>query len=70
VIDQHYAKQVEKLGEAEPELRALLEKFRAEEIEHRDIARAEGATDAPGYNLLSKGIKALTRGAIWLSERI
>lgn len=70
VIDQHYAKQVEKLGEAEPELRGLIEEFRAEEIQHRDIARAEGAAEAPGYGLLSKGIKTLTRGAIWLSERI
>lgn len=70
VIDQHYAKQVEALGESEPELRNLLEEFRAEEVQHRDTARAEGAKEAPGYDLLSKGIKALTRGAIWLSERV
>lgn len=70
VIDAHYAKQVEALGEAEPELRQTIEKFRAEEIEHRDTARAEGAAEAPGYGLLSKGIKAITRGAIWLSERV
>ena len=70
VIDAHYARQVEKLGEAEPELRATIEKFRAEEIEHRDTARAEGAAEAPGYALLSRGVKAITRGAIWLSERV
>jgi len=70
VIDGHYAKQIEALGEAEPELRATIEKFRAEEVEHRDTARAEGAAEAPGYPLLSRGIKAITRGAIWLSERI
>lgn len=70
VIDEHYARQMEKLGEAEPELRQTIEQFRADEIAHRDTARAEGAADAPGYDLLSKGVKAITRGAIWLSERI
>lgn len=70
VIDAHYAKQVEKLGEAEPELRATIEQFRADEIDHRDTARAEGAAEAPAYPLLSRGIKAITRGAIWLSERV
>lgn len=70
VIDGHYARQIEALGEAEPELRATIEKFRAEEVEHRDTARAEGAAEAPAYPLLSRGIKAITRGAIWLSERI
>lgn len=70
VIDAHYAKQVEKLGDAEPELRATIEQFRADEVNHRDTARAEGAAEAPGYPLLSKGIKAITRGAIWLSERV
>jgi ubiquinone biosynthesis monooxygenase Coq7 len=70
VIDAHYARQVEALGEAEPELRATIEKFRADEVTHRDTARAEGAAEAPGYPLLSRGIKAITRSAIWLSERI
>ncbi len=70
VIDAHYARQVDKLGPAEPELRQTIEQFRADEIAHRDAARAEGAAEAPGYDLLSKGVKAITRGAIWLSERI
>lgn len=70
VIDQHYARQIEALGEAEPELRETIEQFRADEIAHRDTARAGGAADAPGYDLLSKGIRAITRGAIWLSERV
>jgi ubiquinone biosynthesis monooxygenase Coq7 len=70
VIDAHYAKQVTALGEAEPELRATIEQFRADEVAHRDTARAEGAAEAPGYGLLSRGIKAITRGAIWLSERV
>jgi ubiquinone biosynthesis monooxygenase Coq7 len=70
VIDHHYSAQIEKLGAAEPELRDLIEEFRQEEVEHRDIAREAGAEDAPAYPLLSRGIRAITRGAIWLSERI
>lgn len=70
VIDRHYARQVDNLGDTEPELRDLIEQFRADEVNHRDTARAEGAAEAPGYDLLSKGIKAITRGAIWLSERV
>lgn len=70
VIDEHYAGQVAALGAAEPELKALIEDFRADEVNHRDTARAEGAAEAPGYAVLSRGIKAITRGAIWLSERI
>lgn len=70
VIDRHYAAQVEKLGETEPELRGLIEEFRQEEVGHRDTAREHGAEEAPAYPLLSRGIRAITRGAIWLSERV
>jgi ubiquinone biosynthesis monooxygenase Coq7 len=70
VIDNHYSAQIEKLGETEPELRGLIEEFRQEEVDHRDIAREAGAEQAPAYPLLSRGIRAITRGAIWLSERI
>ncbi len=72
VIDAHYANQSEQLENAgdDPELLATVEKFRAEEQEHRDIGLAEGALEAPGYEVLSAGIKAGSRLAIWLSERI
>lgn len=69
VIDEHYAQQAEELGEAEPELRATIEEFRAEELEHRDIARDHDAADAPAYELLTAGVKAGSRLAIWLSTR-
>jgi ubiquinone biosynthesis monooxygenase Coq7 len=68
VIDEHYARQVEALGDAEPELKAALEEFRANEQEHRDTALAQGGTDAPAP--LSAAIKAGTRLAIWLSTRL
>ena len=68
VIDEHYARQVEALGDAEPGLKAALEEFRANEQEHRDAALAQGGGDAPAP--LSAAIKAGTRLAIWLSTRL
>ncbi len=69
VIDEHYAKQAEALGEDEPELKATIERFRAEEIEHRDTGLAEGAERTPGYMLLTSAIKTGSHAAIWLAER-
>ncbi len=70
VIDEHYAAQAAKLGDDETPLRETIETFRAEEIEHRDMAREAGAREAPAYPLLTGAIKAGSRLAIWLSERI
>ncbi|WP_342237147.1 demethoxyubiquinone hydroxylase family protein [Inquilinus sp. OTU3971] len=70
VIDDHYARQAEALGEDEPELKAVIERFRAEELEHRAIGLEHEAEQAPGYRLLSGAVKAATRTAIWLSERV
>jgi 3-demethoxyubiquinol 3-hydroxylase len=69
-IDAHYAGQIAALEDTEPELKTTLEAFRAEELEHREIGLARGATDTPGYRLLSAAIKAGCRVAIALSERI
>jgi 3-demethoxyubiquinol 3-hydroxylase len=73
VIDEHYAAQVEKLeamGGDEKELSETCEKFRLEELEHRDTALQNGAEKAPGYEGLSALVKTGSRLAIWLSERI
>lgn len=70
VIDEHYAAQAAKLGEDETDLKAVIEQFRAEEIEHRDTARAEGAHEAPAYPVLTTAIKRASKLAIWLSERV
>jgi len=69
-IDEHYASQAEQLGDDEADLRATVEKFRAEEIEHRDEALASGAEQAPGYPVLTAAIKAGSKLAIWLSTRV
>jgi 3-demethoxyubiquinol 3-hydroxylase len=67
-IDAHYAAQIDRL--ADSPLRDTIEKFRGEELEHRDIALANGAERAPGYRLLSAAIRAGCRLAIRLSERL
>ena len=69
-IDRHYREQVAELGEEDAELSADIEEFRAEELEHRDTARSAGATNAPGYPLLTAAIRAGCRVAIELSKRI
>ena len=69
-IDAHYAAQAVRLGEDEAELKATIEEFRAEELEHRDIGLAHGAEQAPAYPLLSAAIRGGCKLAIWLSERI
>jgi ubiquinone biosynthesis monooxygenase Coq7 len=69
-IEEHYAEQAAALGDDENDLRATVEKFRDEEIEHRDEALAAGAEQAVGYEALSAVIKTGSRLAIWLSTRI
>lgn len=72
VIDAHYAAQIERLdamGEDERPLRDTIEKFRLEEVQHRDEAIEKGAKEAPAYPLLSGAIKAACRIAIKLSEK-
>jgi len=72
VIDEHYAEQVEALADVpeEQELRDTLERFRQEELEHRDIGLEHEAEQAPAYEVLSALIKAGSRAAIWLSKRV
>ena len=73
VIDEHYARQAAALAKDGPqneELKTTIEKFRADEIAHRDTAIEHGAEQAPGYRFLSETIKAGCRLAIKLSERV
>ena len=70
VIEEHYAGQVAELAEREPELAAELARFRDEELAHRDLARQEGAAEAPAYGLLSAVIRTGCRAAIKISEKL
>ena len=69
VIDEHYADQATRLGDDEADLRATIEKFRKDELEHRDTALKHDAELAPGYEVMSTAIKKGSRLAIWLSQR-
>jgi ubiquinone biosynthesis monooxygenase Coq7 len=69
-IDRHYSSQLEAIGDDDPELAEQIEEFRAEELEHRDIAREAGAAQAIGYPILSAAVRAGCRVAIGLSKRI
>lgn len=72
VIDEHYRGQIAKLEKmgAEPELRETIERFRQEEVQHRDEAVEKGAKEAAAYPLLSSVIRAGCRIAIKLSEKV
>jgi ubiquinone biosynthesis monooxygenase Coq7 len=70
VIDEHYGRQAEKLGDDQAELKTTIEKFRADERQHHDTAIDHGAEEAPAYELLTGAIKQGTRLAIWLSTRL
>ena len=69
-IDEHYAGQAAALPESEAPLRETIEKFRAEELQHRDTGLEHGAEQAVGYPLLRTAIGAGCRVAIALSEVI
>ena len=71
-IDAHYSRQLERLEQDgdDPELAAMIDRFRADERAHRDAAYAAGAARAPAFPLLAGAIRLGCRAAIRLSERI
>jgi ubiquinone biosynthesis monooxygenase Coq7 len=70
VIDEHYASQVAVLGDDEEELRSVCQRYRDDELEHRETALQQSAAQAPGYRPLTAIIKSGSRAAIWLAERL
>jgi len=70
VIDEHYADQVAELGDEDSGLRDTFEKFRLEEVEHRNTGLEHEAEKTPGYEALTGLVKAGSRLAIWLSKRV
>ena len=69
-IDEHYREQLEELGDSDPELSAMVEEFRLEELEHRDTAIAHGAEQAVAYPVMSALIRLGCRVAIATAKRI
>ena len=70
VIEDHYQNQIEKLGNDEKDLKAKIEKFRNDEIDHKNTAYETGATNKGFYYLMDKIIKTSSKIAITISEKI
>lgn len=70
VIGEHYQKQADILGEDERKLQATVERFRDEELEHRDIAVEHDGREARHYSLLRKVIQRGCRTAIKIAEKV
>ena len=69
-IDHHYARQLDELGDSDPELSDAVARFRDEELEHKATALAHGAERAPAYPLMSAAIRLGCRVAIGVAKRI
>ena len=70
VIDEHYSNQIKELESDEKKLKKKIIKFRQDELHHKDIAYAEGATKKGIYSILDKIIKTGSKIAINISEKI
>lgn len=77
VIDQHYQEQLADLENIDEsakkklgDLKQKIERFRAEELEHRDIAYENKAAELNCFIPLSAFIKATTKFAITVSKKI
>ena len=70
VIDKHYQNQIDQLGPEEKELKKKISKFREDELHHKDVAYAKGATKKGLYSIMDKIIKTGSKLAINISEKI
>ena len=69
VIEDHYQNQLKKLGNDEEELKKKIEKFKRDEVNHKNIAYESGATTKGLYSIMNKVIKTGSRIAITVSEK-
>ena len=70
VIEDHYQNQLKKLGNDEMELKAKIEKFKSDEVDHKNMAYEAGATNKGMYSIMDKVIRVGSRIAITVSEKI
>ena len=70
VIEDHYQNQLKKLGDDEKDLKVKIEKFKSDEINHKNIAYESGATNKGIYSIMDKVIKTSSKIAITISEKI
>lgn len=69
-IDKHYEDQLVDIGAKDPELAEAVLDFQAEEVEHREAARAAGGELVPAYPILSGLIRLGCKVAIATAKRI
>ena len=70
VIEDHYQNQLKKIGDDEKDLKGKIEKFRVDEVDHKNIAYKSGATNKGLYSVMDKVIRTGSRIAITISEKI
>ena len=70
VIDEHYQNQLKKLGNDESDLKKKIEKFKRDEVNHKNMAYELGATNKGLYSIMDKVIRTGSRIAITISEKI
>ena len=70
VIEEHYKDQLKKLGNDEKDLKTKIEKFKRDEVHHKNTAYESGAINKGIYSIMDKLIKTGSRIAITISEKI
>ncbi len=70
VIEGHYQDQLKKLGNDEMELKTKIEKFKGDEVGHKNMAYESGATNKGMYSIMDKVLRVGSRIAISVSEKI
>ena len=70
VIEEHYQDQLKKIGNDEKELKAKIEKFKRDEINHKNMAYDTGASKIGIYSIMDKVIRTGSKIAITISEKI
>ena len=70
VIEDHYQNQLKKLGNDEMDLKTKIEKFKGDEVNHKNMAYESGATNKGLYSIMDKVIRTGSRIAITISEKI
>ena len=70
VIEDHYQNQLKKLGNDEMDLKTKIEKFKGDEVDHKNMAYESGATNKGLYSIMGKVIRTGSRIAITISEKI
>ena len=70
VIENHYENQLGKIGEDEKDLKTKIEKFKGDEVNHKNTAYKSGASRTGIYSIMDKIIRTGSKIAITISEKI